>query len=378
MSRPRLFLSLRFFSFLLLIGTIWQNLNSANLSPQLRWLKPDKIFAQTLAPETLTAAPALTADTLTAAPKNTISLTAIPPRAGETGEIRVKPGQKFQTTIRVLNSGDQAIEIESFAKDFIIGDDGKTPIQVKETVDSRWSLASWLVISPSRQTIPVKKTASINVLIEVPQDAKPGGHFAMVLHQPAAGGISTKGASATGVNQQVGTLLYVVVDGAITESAFIRDFGFKPNLIESGPATFSYSIDNQSDIHLRPLATVEIYNLFNQKVGQVVVEPLNVFPGLRRDFSGTWPVTWGFGPYRAVLTVSYGSQGKIATALTTIWIIPFSIIIAIIILLLAIITGIMTLRRNRRRPPSSPDATSASVSENPPASYPNQSETPSA
>src|SRR5690242_9571180 len=67
-------------------------------------------FAQTIAPETLTA-PA--AAPLAAA--NEISLTAIPPRLGDIGEIKVKPGQKFQATARVTNTGSQPIEIESFA-----------------------------------------------------------------------------------------------------------------------------------------------------------------------------------------------------------------------------------------------------------------------
>lgn len=296
-------------------------------------------FAQSLEPEMLTAA---------GAPANEISLTAIPPRLGEVGEIKVKPGQKFQATARVLNTGSQTVEIESFAKDFVIGEDGKTPIQVKEAVDTRWSLASWLVLSPSRQTIAPKKTVTINVLIDVPADARPGGHYAMLLHQPAGAAAQAKEASATGVNQQVGTLVYVMVEGPINEEAFIRDFSFKPNISEYGPVPFFYGVENQSDIHIRPAGKVEFFNLFNKKVGEVVVEPQNVFPGSQRAFTGSWPVSWGFGPYKAVLTVSYGTQGQVATANATIWLLPFSIIIASVILLLAVITGILAIRNNRR------------------------------
>lgn len=308
-------------------------------------------FAQTLTPETL-AAPRLASAT-------EISLTAIPPRLGEVGEIKVKPGQKFQVTARVLNTGSEPVEVETFAKDFVIGEDGKTPVQVKEVVDNRWSLASWLVLSPSRQTIAPKKTANINILIDVPKDARPGGHYAMLLHQPTDSGAGADEVSVTGINQQVGTLLYVSVEGPITEQAFVRDFAFKPNFSEYGPANFSYSVDNQSDIHIRPTGVVEFYNLFNRKVGAVTVEPQNVFPGSQRAFSGSWPVRWGFGPYKAVLTMSYGTQGQVVTATSTVWLLPFSIIIASVILLLAMITGVLAMRNKTRRPPKVRDASSA-------------------
>ncbi len=297
-----------------------------------------------------------------------VSLTAIPPRLGEVGEIKVKPGQKFQATARVLNTGTEAVEIESFVSDFVIGEDGKTPVQVKEAVDNRWSLASWIVLSPSRQTIGSKKTGTINVLIDVPKDARPGGHYAMLLHQPASPLGTEKGTSAIGVNQQVGTLIYVVVEGQINEEAFIRDFAFKPNFSEYGPANFAYGVENQSDVHIRPAGLVEFFNLFHQKVGEVTVEPQNVFPGSQRAFSGSWPVRWGFGPYKAVLTVSYGSQGQVATATATIWLLPFSIIIASVILLLAVITGILAIRNNlTRRPPKARDDSSASNSSSTPS-----------
>jgi hypothetical protein len=301
-------------------------------------LLADPAYAQTATPTLFQA-------------EDSISLTAMPPRVGELGEIKIKPGEKFQATVRVLNSSDKDIEIETFVKDFVIDVDGKTPLQVKEVVDDRWSLASWVVAAPSRQMVKARKTANVNILIEVPADARPGGHYAMVLHQPASVKTEDQPAS-TGVNQQVGSLLYVVIDGAIQEEAFIRDFAFKPNLAEFGPMHFFYGISNESDIHIRPNATVEIYNIFNQKVDTILVETQNVFPGTQRAFSGLWGVNWGFGPYKAILSVNYGTQGKIVTAQATAWLIPISIIIAVLILVLAIITGLVAVKRHKNTPPT--------------------------
>ena len=313
-------------------------------------ISPDQVYAQT-------AFPMPTAE-------NSISLTAIPPRIGDLGEIKIKPGEKFQTTIRVMNSSVKDIEIESFVKDFVIDNDAKTPIQIRESVDNRWSLASWIAIGQSRQTLKAGKSGNVNVLIEVPKDARPGGHYAMVIHQPAGSASPSKEPASTGVNQQVGSLIYVMVEGNISEEAFIRDFAFTPNLAEFGPMAFSYGIDNESDIHIRPNATIEIYNLFNQKIDTIAVETQNVFPGTQRAFSGVWGVNWGFGPYKAILNVSYGTKGKMVSAQATAWLFPLSIIIAALILILATVTGVVAMKRKRRGTPPKIGGSNSSGADN--------------
>ncbi len=277
---------------------------------------------------------------------SSVTLTAIPPRLGDDGDIKIKPGEKLQTQVRVTNNSDQTLDVESFVTDFIIGDDGLTPIPVKEDVTNRWSLASWVTLTPNNQRLEPKKTGVISVLIEVPADAMPGGHYAIITHQPMVGGQRADANSISGITQRVGSILYVTVEGPVNESAFIHDFRFKPNIAEFGPMHFYYSLENQSDVHLKPQASVEIRNIFKQKVATIQVEPNNVFPGSQRAFTGVWPINWGFGPYDATLTVMYGSEGKVAVATTTVWLLPLSVIIAVLILILALITGGIVIKRH--------------------------------
>lgn len=277
---------------------------------------------------------------------DSVTLTAIPPRLGDDGDIFIKPGEKFQTSVRVTNNSEKNLDVESFVQDFIIGDDGFTPIPVKEG-NNRWSLAEWVTLTPSNQTLKPRETGVVNVLIEVPEDALPGGHFAIITHQPAIGRVEAgAGNSTSGVTQRVGTLLYVRVDGDIKESAFIHDFRFKPDIAEFGPMNFFYELENQSDVHIKPAASVEMFNMFGKKVADLQVEPNNVFPGAKRSFTGVWSVSWGFGPYKAVLTVPYGTMGGVATATTTVWLLPLSIIIATLILILAIVTSVVVIKRH--------------------------------
>jgi len=278
-----------------------------------------------------------------------IILTAIPPRLGDNGDLKAKPGEKIQTLVRIRNSSDRALPVNSLIRDFIIGEDGKTPIQVGSDVSNRWSLASWVTISPEIQTIQPRQTAQVSVLISVPEDALPGGHYAMILHEPSQSTNNRGGNPETDpqsvVAQRVGTLVYFMVEGPINEEAFVRNLQL-PNLTEYGPVPFKFTVENVSDIHIKPNITMEISNLFGKKVDTIVLDQMNVFPYVSRDYQGQWDRVWGFGRYQARVVMSYGAQGRVALATTSFWLIPYRLLMAIGVGVMALLTVIMLVRRH--------------------------------
>lgn len=279
-------------------------------------------------------------------------LTAIPPRLGEDRSLKIKPGEKIQTSVRVRNGSSETLTIRSQAQDFIVDTNGSTPLPVINEVSNRWSLASWLVLTPSVQEIQPGEVATVNIVIEAPVDALPGGHYAMVTHEPNTGGnadfpeeFNLNRSSASSLQQRVGTLLYVTVDGPINEAAFIRNLNI-PKFSEFGPVPFSFLVDNQSDIHLSPQIGVEIYNLLGRKVETIDLESKNVFPFIAREFDSEWDRIWGFGPYTAKVVMSYGLNGQVAMATANFWLLPVTLILAILIVLLVLMAIIIVIRRH--------------------------------
>ncbi len=300
------------------------------------------------APATPVATPAPVDET----PQESITLTAIPPRLGDDRDLKAKPGETIQTTIRVRNSSDTALTINSIAQDFIVGEDGITPLAVMDDTSNRWSLADWMTLSPAKQTIPAQTTVDVNVLIAVPADALAGGHYAMVLHEPGVAstpvglsGQEQDPASAARVAQRVGTLVYFFVEGPINEEAFVRNFQFQ-NFTEYGPVPFSFSVENMSDIHIKPRITIEVSNLFGRKVETINVEDKNVFPLMSRVYEGQWDRVWGMGLYTANLTMSFGQQGQIVMASDQFWLLPYKLVLAVVITVLAIVAIIILIRRH--------------------------------
>ena len=281
--------------------------------------------------------------------ENQLSLTAIPPRLGEDNTLTVKPGDTTQITLRVTNTSREAMTVESLAQDFIV-EDGETPIAVTEEVSNRWSLASWMVIVPNKQVVQPGQTAGVNVLITVPEDALPGGHYAMITHQPAldsglAQEESASNQAATGISQRVGTLVYLVVEGPINDEAFVRGFT-APEFTEYGPIPFSFTMDNRSDVHIRPQANIEIYDILNRRVENLQVESKNIFPFTSRLFEAEWPQTWGWGYYRAKLVVSFGDQGQVISDSISFWFFPIRLVIAGLIGLLSLLAAGIAVRRH--------------------------------
>jgi len=278
-----------------------------------------------------------------------VSLVVMPPRAGDDGQLRAAPGETIQTTVRIRNTTNKTMTLRSYAMDFIVKEDGRTPIPVQETVTNRWSLANWMTIVPNKHTLAPKETAEMAVVIEIPEDALPGGRYAMVLHEPAdPDDITETEGSGTGVTQRIGTLFYVVVDGPINEEAYIREFKFN-KFQEFGPVPYSFTIRNQSDIHIRPRMSIDIFNMLGQKSDSFEVESQNVFPLNSREFAGKWDKIWGLGLYTAKLTASYGESGQVIVDTTNFWIIPVRIILSIFFGSILIIAIIMAIKRHAEK-----------------------------
>ena len=179
-------------------------------------------------------------------------MSAIPPR---TETMKVKKGETQQFSVRLKNMSQTPITVSSFAQDFIVADDGKTPTPVSERDAStlRWSLASWLTVSPNEALIEPMESQMFSVIMQVPSDAIAGGHYAMILHRPLtevelitedeSADSSIAQGSASTTHNRVGTLVYVEVDGIINENAVVQRLS-APQLSEFGPVPVSFEIEN--------------------------------------------------------------------------------------------------------------------------------------
>lgn len=269
-----------------------------------------------------------------------VSLTLTPPSV----DIEGKPGDILQKTIKITNnSTDQELNLKAFVADFIVQDDSGTPIKVTGTASGRYLASPWFTIENSTITIMPKETVQLVVIIAIPKDALPGGHYSGVFFEPVPGrGLKDTVAYTT---TQVGSLFGITVAGDIKYDALIKDFSTPINVSEFGPIEFSAVVENQSDTHIRPVAQIVIKDMFGRKLTELPLDQVNVFPFTSRTMSGTWDTVWGIGRYTAELNVIYG-PGLVASRSLFFWIMPYTLIATVLVVLLVIIVLYIVIRRH--------------------------------
>ena len=268
-------------------------------------------------------------------------LSAIPPRL----EVTVKADGVTTQTIKVRNESSQEKNISVSVADFIVNDNIGTPSIISVTdSDNRWAASGWIQISPSSFKLKGGETKALSLIITPPVNALPGGHYAMVIHSPDDQ-VSISDSTGAAIQTKVGTLVYITIPGNITQNAVIKNFS-APKFLEFGPVDFSTTIQNLSDIHIKPAGNITITNMIGMKsYVQFNKTGVNIFPGKTRDFENQLNKQWLFGRYKAELDASYGTAGGVATAVVFFWVIPWRFLILVGVAIAVIITTIVILRK---------------------------------
>ncbi|MFC2145052.1 hypothetical protein ACFLQQ_01850 [Actinomycetota bacterium] len=241
------------------------------------------------------------------------------------------------------------------------GEEGRQTFISPESDDPYidYSLSTWIDIDTGPFLIGPKKTKEINFSIKVPGSAEPGGHYAAIFIGPPSsedmeedrsgsdfyeGGVSVRG--------NIGSLLIIRVEGEVYELAKIVGFDSKNKLWEGSPITFKTRFHNFSNVHLKPVGFIDIFDIFGRKIDTLGVnkENGNVLPVSIRMFESIWENKRAFGRYTARLSMAYGEKNKVITEETAFWVLPWKKIaiwiLGPIVLIVILILGIK--RYNRR------------------------------
>ncbi|MCA9363113.1 LytR C-terminal domain-containing protein [Candidatus Kaiserbacteria bacterium] len=258
------------------------------------------------------------------------------------------PAQEWDSSIRVINSNPQELEvyidIVNFAPQGEVGQGVFIPVSEDESQGK--TLAEWIKPQMTSVVIPPEKTVEIPFGIAVPEDAPPGGHFAAIL-------IGTKppkeqaGSSQVETSQVVTSLVFLRVTGDIIENGSIREFRATKSLVEKPEVDFELRFQNEGNVHILPQGDIKIYNMWGQERGVIPVNQQalfgNVLPNQIRKYTFAWTGEWSMadmGRYTAEVTLGYGTdQRQFATSRTYFWVLPWKLTL----LVFAIIFGFILL-----------------------------------
>lgn len=274
-------------------------------------------------------------------------ITIVPPSIA----FSVRPGDKKEGILKVKNEGDNTISFKANVQDFIVDDTKGTPDFVPQgSFAKQFSASAWIGVVPDSFTIAPHSTITLNYYLQVPLNARPGGHYAGILYQPTQ---TLGGSKDTGpaVQAQLGTLFSLDVAGPIHEEADITKFMAEHGFYEYGPVSLLTEVKNLGDLHIKPLANITITDMLGRRVGVIPLDQHNIFPLAARDFVNVFGNKWMFGPFTAKLVGSYGRDGNLPlTASFTFWVFPWKVMVVIILLIVAAVMGYFYWKRKQKGP----------------------------
>lgn len=197
-------------------------------------------------------------------------------------------------------------------------------------------LSTWFKVE-SFVTLAPGESKQIPFRIEVPKNAPPGGHFAVVWWSTSPPGDNKQVSIVT----RAGILVYLTVSGDIRESGELAMFG-ADRWITTLPITFNIVFRNNGNSYLAPAGSIVIKNLWGGVRGEAKINEFgaNILPQSERTFNpAISPDGFMFGPYRAELTLNYGTGH---TVKKSIWLIalPLKGVLTILILAFILFWGI--------------------------------------
>jgi len=290
------------------------------------------------------------------------ALTVAPPLS----ELDLTPGQTTQTQIKLYNETRNPVTLYSEVVNF--GASGETGNPSYDFSGEKIGLSSWIDVAPGPITINAGDSAEIPIKINTPENAEPGGHYAVVFfseNPPSAE------SNQVAIGTKVGTLYLADVAGDVTEDATIAEFGTTASRYSRLPVNFFVRYNNIGNIHLRPTGKITIKNMFGKTAGTVQVNatraatlpgqirryeasweknavdntPADAFSGFWQEYTNDWH-NFAFGKYTAtiVMTAQTSTQAIQKTSTTQFWVIPWRLLLVdglvIIIIILLLVYGI--------------------------------------
>ncbi len=237
-------------------------------------------------------------------------------------ELSAAPGEPVTQTAVVTNFKEEEMQIQTAVLDFeIIDEDGG--IRFSNVVNDAHKLASWIVVDEPVFNLKPNETAQVEFKISAPQDAIPGAHWAMIIFQ----GVNVKGEKK--VETLAGTnalVLLTVKDEDLTSKAEVKSFKAQKNS-ERQALELYLRMANTSKAFIKPRGTITITNIWGQKVDEITLTPVIVFPETIAKILTEWKPdgALSLGRYTIELKGYYGSNSIEFDAKTSIWILPWEV-----------------------------------------------------
>ena len=247
-------------------------------------------------------------------------------------EYKADPGEIITGKLFVVNDGQEAQTFYAAFEKFTEVDGQKKFLPSEPAELSEWfKMEKSVTLKPAEQK-------EISFTVEVPKNAPPGGHFAVIWW-----GTASPDAKEVAIVTSAGILVYLQVSGEVNEKGDIGKFSLtKGKFAFKLPDDFTVNFINQGNTYLKPRGEIAIKNIFGSTIANFKVNAKEriIFPenaqilDVAKKFDKP-PFVFGF--YKAELALQWGE--KQSNILKSVWffVFPWKTVLVGLIILAAIL-----------------------------------------
>jgi hypothetical protein len=259
-------------------------------------------------------------------------------------EYKTNPGETITGKLFIVNDGQETRTFHAAFEKFteVNGEKKFLPSEPAE-------LAQWFKMEKS-VTLKAGEQKEIPFTIEVPKNAPPGGHFAVIWWgtAPPDGQVA--------IVTRAGILVFLQVSGEVNEAGEIIEFSVPKEkfFVFKLPDDFVVNFQNQGNTYLKPLGEITIKNIFGSSIAafnvnskERIILPANTqVLDIAKKFD---KLPFAFGLYKAELALQWGEkQNEIVKSISFI-VFPWkTVLIAVIILLLLYLLATKGIKKYNR------------------------------
>jgi hypothetical protein len=277
-------------------------------------------------------------------------------------ELTLSPGATTDYQMHLENFSDQSQNLKISFMDYYFTE--KNTVVFAKAGHFSYSCATWLSTDSHLLHVPGRGNADKsrvekNFTVKVPQNAEPGGHYAVILFtQPA---VKKKGVPVK-ISGQIGALVMITVPGEIVRSGEIKSVSIssawlwptrRSFLVPFSPTRYKVVFQNTGNVHITVRGKLTYEPTFGWGASTINLPEMTVLPGTTRDFEGKIPNPPLFGSYKVQVVMQYGPNlfvfDTTKTKSSKFDSYPVLTLVLLLLVLPAVIILFVRRRRKRRR-----------------------------
>jgi len=256
-------------------------------------------------------------------------------------EYKTDPGEMITGKLIVVNEEQEAQTFYAAFEKFTEVD-GQKKFLPSEPAE----LAEWFKMEKS-VSLKAGQQKEIPFTIEVPKNAPPGGHFAVIWWGTAPPG------GQVAIVTRAGILVFLQVSGEVNEKGEVAEFSLSKGkfFVFKLPEDFVVNFQNQGNTYLKPRGEIAVKNIFGSAVAAFKANSKEriIFPentqilDIAKKFD---KLPFAFGFYKAELALQWGEKQN--DILKSVWFFVFPwkiVLIAVIILAALLLAGTKGIKK---------------------------------